>query len=148
MDKKRTAYKLGKCTVNIEEINRASEMTGKIIHVLTKYSEVEGDLQKVYMFVERGLKEYLEGEYFKGRLKEEIEEESGLTVFIEEPNYEIKELEPQDLVNHKIDEDEKDNFRWINMEYNIDGDKAYLLLLFDIQNKSWKIGGESSGLWG
>ena len=132
---------------DIKELNRASKETGKIIHVLNNYKDVEKDLEEVYMFTIRELKEYLNDDYFKARLKEEIEEEAGFSVEIINPSFNIEELKVNDFEEEGINPEDKNNFRWVHIKYKTNEGEAYLLLLFDIINKGWKIKGESSGLW-
>lgn len=109
---------------DLDEINQASEKTGKIIHILYKYNDLKKELEKIYMFMEKEIKEYIL-EYFKERMKEDAEGHMDCileTFNLIEKSIKIEKLKNSDLEDIQMLEDwgNKDNVWIINFEFEAD----------------------------
>lgn len=113
----------------IEEINYASEKTGKTINVLYKYNDLEKELNKIYMFVNKDLETYLleNKDRFAEQILNWIIEEEGIPVdrvFLLKPCEEIISVTNKDLHDIGFISEEEiksqtdlDRLRFIKIEF-------------------------------
>ncbi|MEK6888809.1 MAG: PIN domain-containing protein [Nanoarchaeota archaeon] len=135
----------------IQEINLASEKTGKIINIVYKYEDLKKELEKIYMFKERKLKEYIltNVNIFEEKIKNWILDEDGIpfkNLKLTKPCEEIefctdKDLEDIGLImsNEKDGEIlDLDNLRFIKVEFEAELDKNAKYsgeVLYDLSTK-------------
>ena len=131
---------------DFDEINEMARNTGKMIRIINKEEDLKQELTKIYRLVEKELENYLNGDYFRNRLKGELKERYGSPVELD-TKYEITKLKEIDIKENNINKVDKDLYRWVNLNILIDEDPDNISLLFDIPNKSWKIEDEIGEEW-
>jgi len=112
----------------IDEINSASEKTGKLIHILHDYDKLENELDKIYMFAERDVKEYvLEN---RDRIKEDIEDKMDCILWtfdLDENSIKITEPKYGDLEHIGFEEKEENRnyIKIINFGFKAKAEFSY-----------------------
>ncbi|MEA3329225.1 MAG: PIN domain-containing protein [Nanoarchaeota archaeon] len=136
---------------DFDEINKISESTGKIIHILGSVDEVKEDLQKVYMFKDKELKNWIlnNQETFAEKIFNWIVEEDGI------PFDKFKLIKPCERIQEVTNKDLEDigiipspardgtiinlgSLRFISVEFEgtLDKTESYLgEVLYDIDVK-------------